>query len=248
MSAEIWKDIPEYEGIYQVSSHGRIKRLAGHNCRRERLLSPSRTDRFNRYQTVSLCQNGRSKPYRIHHLVLAAFVGPRPERLETRHLDGNSTNNRLENLQYGTNAENTQDRMRHSGYIHISDAQIQYFYEQERKSCAEIAQMALCSETTIYNKLKKMGVQFRSRSAANKVFPDFIFIILYNLGLSASQVGRLLGVHASTVTKRLQSISFPTRTQAVAVDIGYSEEEFQQHFMTPSVINAIQAVVGERTT
>lgn len=129
----------------------------------------------------------------------------------------------------------------------LSNAQVRYLYTHEGKSCAEIAQMAFCSETTIYNRLKDMGVKLRSRSAANKVFPDFIFIILYNLGLSSSQVGRLLGVHTSTVTKRLQSLRFPTRSQAVAISIGYSEEEFQQHFMTPSMINTIQAVVSERT-
>lgn len=49
----------------------------------------------------------------IHHLVLEAFVGPRPQGCECRHLDGNPTNNILTNLVWGTHVENMRDRARH---------------------------------------------------------------------------------------------------------------------------------------
>jgi hypothetical protein len=49
----------------------------------------------------------------VHRLVLEAFVGPCPEGLETRHLDGNPSNNRLENLVWDTHANNMADGIRH---------------------------------------------------------------------------------------------------------------------------------------
>jgi hypothetical protein len=49
----------------------------------------------------------------VHRLVLAAFVGPCPEGMEVRHLDGNPANTRLANLRYGTHSENELDKVRH---------------------------------------------------------------------------------------------------------------------------------------
>ena len=54
----------------------------------------------------------------VHALMLAAFVGPRPEGMVTRHSDGNPANNRLTNLCYGTPAENAADRIRHGRNLH----------------------------------------------------------------------------------------------------------------------------------
>lgn len=49
----------------------------------------------------------------IHRLVLEAFVGPRPDGLEARHRDGDPTNNRLDNLLWGTSSDNENDKRRH---------------------------------------------------------------------------------------------------------------------------------------
>jgi hypothetical protein len=49
----------------------------------------------------------------VHRLVLEAFVGPCPEGMECRHLDGDPANNRLENLRWGTHRENAADQVRH---------------------------------------------------------------------------------------------------------------------------------------
>jgi hypothetical protein len=53
-----------------------------------------------------------SRTVRIHQLVLLAFVGPKPPGMQTRHLDGDKTNNRLTNLVYGTPSENQRDNVR----------------------------------------------------------------------------------------------------------------------------------------
>lgn len=72
------------------------------------------------YQLVSLSRADRSKrSVSVHRLVLEAFVGACPPGCETRHLDGNSINNRLENLAYGTHAENYRDAVAHGTHKNI---------------------------------------------------------------------------------------------------------------------------------
>ncbi len=61
------------------------------------------------YLTVKL--NG--KTYNVHKLVAEAFIGPRPEGLQVRHLDGNPRNNNVTNLVYGTSKENHADMVTH---------------------------------------------------------------------------------------------------------------------------------------
>jgi hypothetical protein len=60
--------------------------------------------------------NGKGTMLKVHSLVLTAFVGPMPEGMECRHLDGNKFNNRLDNLTWGTRKENMGDRLRHGTY------------------------------------------------------------------------------------------------------------------------------------
>ena len=124
----------------------------------------------------------------------------------------------------------------------LPDTKVTALYTQGN-SCADIAHSDGCSETSIYNRLKHLGVVMRSRSEANQIFPDFLFTSLYNLGLSASQVGRLLGIDSSTVTKRLHTLKFPLRSRCVASRIRYTEEEFRKYFMVPDILNQLVELV-----
>lgn len=65
------------------------------------------------YLGVHLYQNGAGKRHFIHALVLEAFVGARPPRMQACHNNGDKTDNRLANLRWGTPAENQKDRARH---------------------------------------------------------------------------------------------------------------------------------------
>ena len=125
----------------------------------------------------------------------------------------------------------------------LSDTKVTELYSQGR-SCSEIACLDSCSETSIYNRLKSIGVTMRSRSEANQIFPDFIFIALYNIGLSASQIGRLLGVDPSTVTKRLHTLKFPLRSRNVASRIRYTNEEFKRYFMVSGVLDQLMELAS----
>lgn len=115
---ETWKDIPGYEGCYQVSDEGRVRSLAHHvrlvahgretvRLSPGRVLKPGPSGPFG-HVTVAL---GRGNSRLVHQLVLGAFVGPRPTGMEGAHADGNGSNNRLENLRYATRSENNRDRV-----------------------------------------------------------------------------------------------------------------------------------------
>lgn len=99
-----WKDIPGYEGIYQVSNTGLVKRIkTSKGARAGRILVPGH-DRG--YPSVNLLTNGKYKHRKIHQLVMLAFVGDRPAGIEVNHKNGIRHDNRLENLEYLTKQEN----------------------------------------------------------------------------------------------------------------------------------------------
>jgi len=112
---EIWKDIPGYERLYKVSNFGIIKSLIRKNRRKEKILV--QTDDNNGYLGVNLYKNNIPKTFKIHTLVLEAFVGSCPSGTECRHLDGYKKNNRLDNLKYGTRSENTYDKILHGTHV-----------------------------------------------------------------------------------------------------------------------------------
>jgi hypothetical protein len=95
---EEWRQHPEFSDI-EVSNLGRVRRY----------LKPFPMS--NGYPHVSL--GGKKKRRYLHNLVIEAFVGLRPRGMQTRHLDGDKNNCCLDNLQYGTAAENLRDRWSH---------------------------------------------------------------------------------------------------------------------------------------
>lgn len=102
---EIWQDIPLYGGIYQASSLGRVRSGSGS-------LVAQRLDKYG-YPRVTLGKKGSRRAHRVHSLVLLAFVGPRPDGMECRHLNGVRGDARLENLAWGSSLENKRDMARH---------------------------------------------------------------------------------------------------------------------------------------
>jgi hypothetical protein len=69
---------------------------------------------------VSLSKNGDHQRPAVHKLVARAFLGPLPKGLQVRHLDGDSLNNHLSNLRYGTPLENQHDRFRHGTWTNAN--------------------------------------------------------------------------------------------------------------------------------
>lgn len=105
---EIWKDIKDYEGIYQVSNLGRVKsvdRLDGSNHRLKGKIK-STSIRPNGYENVILFKNSKRKGHSVHRLVAQAFISNTDNKPEVNHIDENKTNNQASNLEWVTAKEN----------------------------------------------------------------------------------------------------------------------------------------------
>lgn len=112
---EIWKDIKDYVGIYQVSNWGNVRSLDRWIKNRDSDLfrkgRPMKSHSIKGGYKLIMLQNMGKKSFLVHKLVLEAFVGPCPDGMECRHFpDRNPANNRLENLSWGTHLENMGDQ------------------------------------------------------------------------------------------------------------------------------------------
>ena len=112
---EIWKDIPGYEGLYQVSNMGQVRSLdvwiksnnpksSDTMFRKGRVLR--QYARTGGYLNVCLSKDGKVKPMRVHRLVAQAFI-PNPNNYpEVNHIDHSRTNNCVDNLEWCTRQYN----------------------------------------------------------------------------------------------------------------------------------------------
>lgn len=106
---ETWKPVIGYEGIYEVSDTGRVKRIAGwSDGRKTKPVGILRINPNKRYARVILHNKliGDPKYLLVHRIVMAAFVGPLPSGMEVNHKNGKKHDNRLENLEYMTHPDN----------------------------------------------------------------------------------------------------------------------------------------------
>lgn len=117
LPGERWLPVVGWEGLYEVSSAGRVWSVRG-----RRLLRPS-INGYG-YPEVALCWNSKSPEgiqlnTPVHRIEAAAFLGKRPGTMGVRHLDGDCTNNALENLKYGTQRENMDDAIEHGTHLSV---------------------------------------------------------------------------------------------------------------------------------
>lgn len=111
---ERWRHIEGFEG-YEVSDQGRVRSWKPSGPNRPPRSEPAvlAQDCAEPYRKVTLCVGDRKYTKRVHHLVLSAFECPRPPGLWALHKDGDTANNRLSNLRWGTPKENSEDRTKH---------------------------------------------------------------------------------------------------------------------------------------
>lgn len=105
MQNEQWKDIEGYEGFYQISNFGRVRRLADVFPYKQHFLKaiPNRDG----YLYVCLSIKSKHKVKTIHRLVAQSFIPNSDNKPCVNHIDGNKTNNIAENLEWCTYSENT---------------------------------------------------------------------------------------------------------------------------------------------
>lgn len=113
---EVWKDIPDFEGLYQVSNYGKVKSLerTKQGClefyRPDKLLKPGLS--HNGYQSIHLCNKDKKKSWRVNRLVATVFIPNPDNKPQVNHIDGNKLNNRADNLEWSSPKENTHHAIR----------------------------------------------------------------------------------------------------------------------------------------
>lgn len=115
MSAEEWRAIPEWAGIYEASDLGQVRslpRLVAHykggmrqlpGCVLKQVVSDSG------YANVNLSRDNKPRRQFVHRLVAYAFLGPKPDGMEICHGDGDRLNNALSNLRWDSHSANMMD-------------------------------------------------------------------------------------------------------------------------------------------
>lgn len=113
---EVWKDVVGYEGIYEVSSYGRVRTCEGkitHSVRhgmriwKQRVLK-AKLGKDHAYR-VTLWKEKKPCDFLVHRLVADAFLGVPKEKLTVNHIDGNRENNHLENLEWLKASDNIKE-------------------------------------------------------------------------------------------------------------------------------------------
>jgi len=135
---EIWKDVPQYEGMYQVSTKGRVRSLdrtyptkkskAFH--KKGKVMSPNINN--SGYYYLCLC-NGKKHWYaKLHRIVAATFI-PNPDNLpEVNHINGNKLDNSVENLEWCNHSDN------HKHSYRIGLSKIEIAQRAKRKKVVQI--------------------------------------------------------------------------------------------------------------
>jgi len=108
-----YREIDGFPG-YRVGSDGTIwsKRLSGGRIAREWRQMTGGFDR-NGYRKVTLCNSGSQVCWRVSRIVIVAFHGPAPAGMECCHRNGDKTDDRAENLRWGTHCDNIRDKLIH---------------------------------------------------------------------------------------------------------------------------------------
>lgn len=165
-SKEMWKDIKEYEGYYQISNHGnvrsldrRVKYSDGRNYYyKGRMLTQTKDN--HGYLWARLTKGSKSINFSTHRLVGEYFLEGHFEGAVINHRDGNPLKNYYSNLEWCTQGWNVQ----HGKGWHRSKEKevkesLKYLYVNEKKTTLEIAKLLNISDRTVRKYLKQLGIK-----------------------------------------------------------------------------------------
>ena len=155
MEKEIWKDVINYEGLYQVSNLGRVKSF---KFQKERILKLS-TDKKG-YSIVCLHKDKKQSVIKVHKLVAIAFLNHEPcgMSIVVDHIDNNKENNKLSNIQLISNRENSsKNRVGVSKYTGVT------WYKPLKKWCAKIHENKKNKHIGYFNKEIEASLAYQER-------------------------------------------------------------------------------------
>lgn len=178
---EIWRDVKDYEGLYQVSNYGRVKSLEKERWNRFAYISipnhilKARIDKKG-YISYILYKNGIKKSYKGHRLTINAFVNNINNKPQINHIDGNKLNNKLNNLEYNTQTENINHALV-NGLIKGKKKRLKYnkqnareCLDKYRKIAVEKAKQINSKRINVYDiNSKRLLYTFNSIKEAKKI-------------------------------------------------------------------------------
>ena len=139
MNNEFWKDVENYEDLYEVSDAGRVRnKITG------RILKPG--NHHKRYLYVNLSKNGTYKSHKVHRLVAEAFIPNPNNQLQVDHIDENKTNNTVDNLRWVSCQENIDHSLSKPVNQYTLDGRLLNTY----KSISEASRITGVSSRSIY--------------------------------------------------------------------------------------------------
>lgn len=150
---EVWKDIKGYEGLYEVSNLGYVRRKSN-----KKDLKPWHN--YKGYMKVALCKNGEKYEKFIHRLVAETFINNPDNLPQVNHINGNKDHNYVENLEWCTCKEN----IKHSYEHNLIDAEKRansrkdnrnVIYKEEIMSLSKFSRLSGIGRHKAYNLLKK---------------------------------------------------------------------------------------------
>lgn len=159
---EVWIDIPQYKGYYQISNLGAVKSL---KFNKVKFINPSTTKAG--YKVLRLFLNGNRKMFSLHQLIAISFLNHKPKGMEivVDHIDGDKSNNILSNLQLISHRENCSKQIRDmsSNYVGV------HWSKSSKKWASQITinkkrthlgyfDNEIDASITYNNKLKELGL------------------------------------------------------------------------------------------
>ncbi len=159
---EIWKDVPNYEGYYKVSSMVRVRSVnrfdkAMRRNLKEKILT-TYVNGFG-YEQVMLQKNGMQKMFSVHRLVALAFIDNPDNLPQVNHIDENKLNNRADNLEFVTARQNLthnnlQERQSKKKFKHVLQCAIDGTVIKEYESVIQAARETGIAKTAIANRCR----------------------------------------------------------------------------------------------
>ena len=207
---EVWKDVKGYEGLYQVSNLGNVKSLYGlcgrKYVKREKILKKTKKRANGNYyrEVVTLRKDKKKKEFKVHRLVAEAFLPNLENKPMVNHIDGNSFNNNVNNLEWCTARENVVHAYETGlmGCYMPTKEEFEELYVNKRTPITKIAKEKNMSVDRIKKYLNQYGIKIRNQSeATTKLFITKEFLEKELKHKTQVQIAKEIGCNVRTIRK-----------------------------------------------